>query len=148
MLAKRTVNSIIGFLACGWAAVSTSLLFWNHESRSRIPLWLLFVIGGVAICYGFGSGCIGTSFSALIPFFFLIAPLDPSDGMLDLYLHDRCGGVRSASCLSASPRLGVPTSHPICMTSNLDDDLRAAQRNGTAGSNLRVSEEKHEIESV
>lgn len=78
VIEKRTVNSIIGFLICGWAAASVSLAFCNQKSHTEIPLLFLVVIGGVAFCYGFRSAFLGTLFAAVIFFVFLITPLEPA----------------------------------------------------------------------
>jgi len=147
---KRTVNSIIGFLICGWAAASTSLVFWNHKSRTEVPLWFVFVVAGVAICYGFGRAFLGTSFAAFIFFAFLIAPLEPLSyqvGRLNV-IYLIAAGAAISYLLSASPRFGKQEEHHIRVVSRREKNPPAAHWTETADSTSRISEDKHEIESV
>lgn len=150
MIEKRTVNSTIGVLICGWAAASTSLLFWNQKSRLDLPLWFLFVVGGVAVCYGFGSAFLGTLFAAVIFFVFLRAPFDHvavQTGRLNV-IYMIVAGAAISYVLSASPLLCAHKKQLGCVASGREKHAPASQWVEATDSNARISEEKHEIESV
>jgi len=150
VLKKQTVNSIIGFLICGWAAASTSLLFWNQKSHLGLPLWFLFVVGGVAICHGFGSAFLGTLFAAVIFFVFLRAPFDQvsvQTGRLNV-IYMIVAGTAISYVLSASPLLCAEKKKHGCVTSGREKCAPAPHWVEATDSNARISEDKHEIESV
>lgn len=122
----------------------------ESESRSELPLWFLFVVGGVAICYGFGSAFLGTLFAAVIFFFFLRAPFDQASvrtGRLNT-IYMIVAGAAISYVLSASPLLCVQKKQLGCVASGREKHAPASQWVETTDSNARISEEKHEIESV
>lgn len=112
MPGKRNVNSIIGTVACGWVAVSLSLLFWKRSWSSTIPLWFLIVIAAVALRYGFKSAFLGTLFAAVIFFAFLLSPLGAAnDSGSSNLLYMILGGTAISYVLSASSLVEPKTNY-------------------------------------
>jgi hypothetical protein len=104
---KQSVNSMIGILICGWAAASTSIIFWDHTSLAAIPLWLqLVVAAAVAVRYGVKSVFWGTLFAGLIVFVFLVLPLNAANYRIGCFnlLCMIAGGTAITYVLSGPPR--------------------------------------------